>query len=349
MENSDHEMQVNKARAVHNRIPVSLMNSPIVLSRPRGRIYHTLEFREQTEEEIQVQSGFDEWLAKHPDFISFDEIEMSEAASDFRDFQIPYIKRSEKEILFIQELWQSWIHLPNYKLLKAFVKMGEVPDDSFRDEGNDPLPLHQALLNGRQLGYNIPDSFLVPRKTNRAKGEAYYAARDLKRRQIRFSDEGRVVRKISSLSSGFLIPDPDEDWKVPFVIDQFWVVQERNARLRFIALEIDNEYSLSEENQAKAVIRDEKLSRQGIEVYHIAGWWCMVDAWRAICEFLQEANIYSMAGHYFHNPKLDSISSYICQRCNEPMIRWDDYWIQEISDEYGDKILVHDACGNEYY
>lgn len=347
MDEGSYEFQIAEAKKVHARIPETLKNSPIILSKPDSKIYHKLKFRDQTEEEKEYQKGLKKWLDDHT-FYSLAELDLHEAAVNFVHFQIPYLEPNDKTEFQDLSLNHEWGGLPNFHTLKNCLDMGHTPFDSFYDSINDPIPLHQAMLNAKTLGYFVPDSFLIPKNVREDKKNAYYAARHLRQGQIRFFQED-TYPKISSLSTGFLVPDPDDDTKIPFVIDQLWVIRERNAQLRFLALEIDNEFDLKEENLAKSKLRDEKLARQGIEVYHAAGWWCMVDSWRVISEFLAIANVYPRGWEYFHEDDLISIKDYICQSCEKLMTRWDDYWIQEVTNNYDNKLIVHGACADNYY
>lgn len=350
MPSSDYQKQVAEARSVHASIPETLKSSSIVLSKPKEKIFHSLQIRPQTEEEVQIQSGFQKFLDEHEHGFMARELEIASAARNYVNYQIPYVIKSAEQELLKLTLLRSWARYPDLKTLKEFVKSGFVPRDMFRDDG-DPEPQHVTLKRAKEMGYQVPESFInsSTRKPRKDKENAYYAAKNLKDLQIHFAGESYRTREITSLCSGFLIPDPDEDWKVPFIADQLWVIQERNARLRFLALEIDSQFDLSDENKAKAKLRDDKFARQGLEVYHVAGWWCLVDPWRVISEFLREAEVYSEAKSMYGHIPFQSISDYKCKSCDELMIRFDDYWIERIRNDYSEELIVHNACIEDCY
>ena len=115
--------------------------------------------------------------------------------------------------------------------------------------------------------------------------------------------------------------------------------------MRVICLEIDGEAHIRE-SWAEAEARDEDLAALGYEVYHVAGWWCRVDSYRVICEFLAESGIHSEAVGWLHGSSLKRIDDYVCARCEKPMNRWGDNWIQEAF-VHGARVPVHRGCIRE--
>jgi hypothetical protein len=44
------------------------------------------------------------------------------------------------------------------------------------------------------------------------------------------------MERLTSISSSFLVPDPDTPGKSPFVLDQMWVVNVNNTGIRLLAI-----------------------------------------------------------------------------------------------------------------
>ena len=103
---------------------------------------------------------------------------------------------------------------------------------------------------------------------------------------------------------------------------------------------------MSESSRKQDEIRDEKLARQGFEVYRVADWWCQIDPWRVITEVLTVAGIIPEAGRILNGLNWESTDQYICAECGEPMVRADFDWIVNIA-ECNKEVLTHRACSEQ--
>jgi len=352
MSNSDYDNQVNEARRQQARVAAQI-DTPFILGKPAAKIYHPLKFRQQTDEELKVQNTE---LEEYRDLGSYhiSKASMVAAARDFYKYGIPYLDAREKTVENII-YGQSWAREGNFGLLKEFLEKGFVPSDTFDSSGVEPSPHHLIMERARRDGYNIPDKFLEPKGIRDDKRNALYAANDLQSSQIQFVEESRKHQRITSIKSGFLIPDPDDEWRVPIVLDQLWIVQEENAQLRFLGVEIVSSFDQTRHKDTQALVRAEKLARQGIELYRVSGAWCLIDSWRAMSEFMYEADIFPKARNLYGYPELKDIRDYVCSHCQQPMIRFDDYWIEKCFGRYiyGDFVefdtvqFVHPQCAED--
>lgn len=352
MSNSEYEKQVGDARKIHFSLPVNLDDSAIVFSKPAEKIYHPLQFREQTAEEIEIQNN-ELKNFRNLKFHSLGDIPMTSAADDYFDFGIPYLDARER---FVDDYFydRAWGANPNFKLLKDFIANGLIPSDAFGNSAIEPPPFHRVMERARKEGYTIPDKFLEPKNVRDDKKNALYAAYDLKSRQIHFEADNSRHQRITSLNAGFLVPDPDDDWRIPIVLDQLWIIKEEEACVRFIAVEIVAA-DQADEKTALGAIRTEKLERQGIELYRVSGAWCRVDPWRAMSEFLYEAGVYPTARDGFGCPELKKIGDYVCSHCGQPMIRFDSHWVEKCWGRYVDDdflpfnppLHLHPQCAGE--
>jgi hypothetical protein len=334
MSESEYEKQVSDARSEHNKA-VAYYNDPqIVLSKPSEKIYNALQFRAQTPEEIEFQNN---GLEKYKGVTTYHvgDSPMISAAREYYDYGIPYLDADEQMYARIG-FNRRWGADPDFALLKQFLTNGVIPSDTFDFSGVDPLPYHMIMQRARDAGYDIPDKYLEPKNVRDDKKNALYAANDLKTRQGHFAEENRNKQMITSIRSGFLIPDPDESRKFPLILDQFWVVQEEYARLRFLAVEIVSSLDRTPAKNEQRLIRAEKLAQQGIESYAVSGTRCRIDAWRAMSELMYEADVFPNARYKFGYPEFKTISDYVCAHCEQPMIRFDDNWIEKCSGTYID-------------
>ncbi len=109
-------------------------------------------------------------------------------------------------------------------------------------------------------------------------------------------------------------------------------------------LEVDEPIHFTSANRKKSRRRDVMLAAMGYEVYHVPSWWCAVDPYRVIAEFVTAAGLSPEACASFVGHELRTISDYICDHCGEPMVRWDDDWIREVYRGSGSPSLVHKQC-----
>jgi hypothetical protein len=362
MSDIEHE-EIKAARKVHFNLPHHLKDSERVLSASKKKIYHQLKFRPQNEEETRTQNEFKEWLEEHDIFYTIGEVKKVSEARDYLRFQIPFLEKTPEEWFRGMARDNEWERNESFELLHKFLQAGDVPGNLTDDWlPTKPTSLKQALLKARERGFSFPDKFLESRPTSYGKEEAWYASRQIALTQRCFWKESEDFNSrspiVSSISSSFLVPDPDYPDKIPFVVDQMWVIRESGARVRLLAIETDSEFHLSEEQHDKDRIRDEKLARQGFEVYRIADWWCRVDPWRVIGEVYGKAGIISDVDKHYPGSNWSSINDYFCANCSRPMIRFEDDWIvnnPELCDdpdylEYSAREhIVHRECADWYY
>jgi hypothetical protein len=120
-------------------------------------------------------------------------------------------------------------------------------------------------------------------------------------------------------------------------------VKTSNNDIRLLGVEIDGETHLTEEGRLKDKERDLKLAALGYEIYHVAGWWCRIDPYRVICEFLKASRLCSSSVEYLIGKDLSSINDYKCVICGYQMVRADDDWLQYI-DEGPYSGFAHRCC-----
>jgi Protein of unknown function (DUF559) len=160
---------------------------------------------------------------------------------------------------------------------------------------------------------------------------------------------------LCQLTGQFIVPDPLEEWKSPYLVDQLWITVSPDRKVRLIVLEIDGEVHLDPEQQKRDKQRDVVLAAMGYEVYHAAGWWCRIDPYRVVCEFLSASGLFPNAHNYLIGSHFRTIAEYVCDWCNEPLCRWDDTWIQEVwigdaDYQYRDSpFVVHRCCAERAY
>jgi hypothetical protein len=103
---------------------------------------------------------------------------------------------------------------------------------------------------------------------------------------------------------------------------------------------------LDEQVRKRDIKRDVMLAAKGYEIYHVAGWWCRIDPYRVICEFLNASGIFPNAQKYILGNHFESTSDYVCELCHEPMVRWDVDWIQR-AELYEQEFIVHRSCAEK--
>jgi len=218
-----------------------------------------------------------------------------------------------------------------HDLLQECLKISYIPHrweeiNNRTSSFNAPQPLYETYAKAKKAGYPVPDQFIVPTNhTSYGETEAYHAAIHMGLNKTAFTnneqDAGIVRDRVLQVSSSFIVPNPNPSL-APYVIDQLWIVEGKDHSVRFLAVEIDGEYHLTEEARAKDETRDVYLNSLGYEVYRLAGWWCRIDPWRAIGEFMSLAlNLKGIRTQLGFVP-LD-IQQYCCYHCRLPMVRWD--------------------------
>ena len=64
-------------------------------------------------------------------------------------------------------------------------------------------------------------------------------------------DVERLHSLLCQLTGQFIVPDPLEEWKAPYLLDQLWIMLYPNRKVRLIGLEVDGEVHLEPEQRAK--------------------------------------------------------------------------------------------------
>ena len=219
-------------------------------------------------------------------------------------------------------------------------------------EGKSPTCIN-ALEVAKNRGYYVPEEYLSQNNyISYSEFLAYRAAYDL---ILNYSlNLGyNILRanwkeKLMFFTGQFIIPDPLNKNKTPYIIDQLWVIRTSKTQVRLIGLEIDGEHHFqSEENILRDRERDLRLAAMGYEMYHVAGWWCRIDPIRVIHEFLQSAGIFPDAVSKLKGSHLQSIDEYKCGICHQPIVRHNDHWFHQI--KYRDSIVIaHESCAENY-
>lgn len=329
--------QIMKAHKAHASISSELYEYPILFNIPdkifhniKGNDYISLLFDDSISTEYKFKIIY---LAKHFD------CKLSQCMRDEEDVRM------------------KWFDFAHHNLLFDMMAKGILP--VFWPEGsnpNEPRSVAQVLKKAKQHGYAVPEEFLRNDSTSYSEVEAYHAASQLIRahhrqpywnNEIYIEDIKRFRNKFCQLTGQFIVPDPTEKNKTPYVLDQLWIVYYPELGVRLVGLEIDGEVHLTEKERIKTKKRDNMLAAMGYEIYHVAGWWCRIDPYRVICEFLSASDLLPNAHNYLIGATLRNIDDYYCSLCGGPMVRWDDDWIRELSMNEKN-ITVHKQCYEKF-
>src|SRR5215208_3282003 len=96
---------------------------------------------------------------------------------------------------------------------------------------------------------------------------------------------------------------------------------------------------LNQKNELKTE-RDVMLAARGYEIYRVAGWWCRIDPFRVICEFLSASKLLPDAHKRLATSRFRTIDDYMCDYCGHPLYRREEDWIREFEHE-GQNLVVH--------
>lgn len=218
------------------------------------------------------------------------------------------------------------------------------------------LSRSHAFRTARDNGYLIPNSFFEKNQFCYGQYEAYYALDEILQSNILgvYSDSSNYhniysnaewYKSVKLITSQFLIPSSVHRSSIPYIIDQLWVVSQNPNQVRLIGLEIAGEHHFLNGGQSKTLGKNNYLKELGYEMYQVASWWCRVDPYRVICEFLNASGIFPDATKYLIGSELNSIDEYVCGICAAPMVRWNWDWIQEC--KVGNStVLAHKNCVN---
>lgn len=213
----------------------------------------------------------------------------------------------------------------------------------------------QALRVAKERGYLVADEFLREQKVAYGEYEAYYAVREMLHgnasgvwlKNSNFNEFMQSYAKwhksVKLITSQFIVPSKDTTNPIPYILDQLWLVAQDDNQVRLLGLEIDGEHHIFNKLHSKTLGRDNYLKELGYEIYRAASWWCRVDPYRVICEFLHISGIFPNAIHYLIGSNLKSVDEYKCGICHAPMVRcsWD--WIQQYHTGHS-TVLAHKSC-----
>src|SRR5215211_6944538 len=316
--------EIEHATNVHKSVKGALRDSPVVLAAtPNFEMLHTLELPKgdvsRTTPGVNwTGSAFNEYM---------------QASHKFAARMVPPI--DDRAV----ELRTDWYEGGDHHLLMRMLAEGRVPIAWLERSGPDnPKRKLWAYEIAKERGYSVPDKFLTKEEVTFTEREAFHAAHMIARGHFDPYWTDNLDREALSffkavlcqLTGQFVIPDPlEEEWKAPYLVDQLWIAVYPDRKTRLIVLEVDGEGHLKPEQRERDKKRDVMLAAMGYEVYRAAGWWCRVDPYRVICEFLSASRLFPNAHHFLVGSHFRTISEYVCDWCSAPLSRWDDNWIQE--------------------
>lgn len=339
--------EIERAKRAHASIPAHLKKSPIVLRKPDTQTIHTISPN-------SVFGGIPE---------NWDSEDIARVLFSWRILSGKQLAEStplpDKTEM---EYREKWFCGGDHDLLKEMMNAGRIPL-AWRESWSPDRPrtLKDALTVAKSRGYSVPDKFFEQsEKISYSEAEAFYAAYTLVsgnflgwRDDSNLGSRWDVARRwkksrsaVCQLTGQFIVPDPLDSHKTPYFLDQLWVYAISDNQIRLVGLEIDGEIHLDEQVSQRDHMRDVMLAAKGYEMYHVAGWWCRIDPYRVICEFLNASGIFPNAQKYILGHYFDSISDYVCELCHEPMVRWDEDWIEQI-ELYEEELTVHRSCAEK--
>jgi hypothetical protein len=318
--------EVQKAIRVHRSIRPEFCNSPIILSHRAAKKTTSLPFCH-----MMMRSHI-RWLfdIDYPTgIITVDDVK--------DDIYLAYEYGHEN----FTHVWEHPYH--DHKLLERTISNGQLPWNIGTGAPGQPWPLSLAMQEARRLGYNIPEEYINNSLPSYGEDEAYYAARKLAYHYRHRSQD--LPYQVVAICTNFFVPNRYGMKYAPYFIDLLWILVDRDLNFRLLAIEIDGEHHLDRKERDAA--RDEHLASLGYEIWRVENCWCRVDGWKVISEVLSKAGI--IPNNYRHKyrlpgeNRLQTIDSYYCARCRQPMVRFDDDWIKEVNDE-----LIHRCCEEGY-
>ncbi|PPS43178.1 hypothetical protein [Chroococcidiopsis sp. TS-821] len=207
----------------------------------------------------------------------------------------------------------------------------------------------------RERGYTVSEDSFKEHKFCYGQYETYYAVHEIMQRNafdflLSKSYSPSFIHTyanwhkcIKLISTQFIIPTTTIDKKFPHILDQLWVISHNVNQLRLLGIEIVGEGKFLSRSQPTITVNNEFLNQLGYEIYQVASWWCRVDPYRVICEFLKASGIFPDATKYLIGAELNTIDEYACGICHAPMVRWGWDWIQRY--QIGNStVLAHKDC-----
>lgn len=208
----------------------------------------------------------------------------------------------------------------------------------------------------KNRGYTVTDDCFKEHKFCYGQYETHYAMHEIMRSKafdflLNKSYAASFIHSYANwhkcvklVSSQFIVPIATHEEKRPHILDQLWVVSHNIKQLRLLGLEIVGEGEFLTGNQSKKTsTKADDIGQLGYEIYQVASWWCRVDPYRVICEFLKASGIFPDAPKYIIGAELKTIDQYVCGICHAPMVRWGWDWIQTCQ-VGGSTVLAHKEC-----
>lgn len=182
----------------------------------------------------------------------------------------------------------------------------------------------------------------------------YVAAMILHKKCIGCWKQGHLSSALDSIKKlDSVIVDWYQDFSIPSAEEgedpwngQLWIVQTGKYAFRLVCVDIEPDVRAREEGeQSKASFeqRSAYLSTLGYELYSAAEWWTYVDPWRVLCTFLEHSGILDEVLLHLSGGCQSTIDSYVCAHCSEPIVRWDDDWLEELH-HHSRVDTVHAEC-----
>lgn len=255
----------------------------------------------------------------------------------------------------------------NDLLFKAMKTGWRFMDASFKmipatkEEYFQQLHKSHAFHVAKQRGFLVPSKLRQERQFCYGQYEAFHAVHEIFQRRVLESDLSKPQnsnslsnsqywqKKVKLITSQFIVPGAESNPnQLPYIFDQLWVISEEQNQFRLLGLEIAGEHHFLNEGKSKTLGKEKYLKELGYEMYYVASWWCRVDPYRVICEFLRASGIFPDATNYLVGSQLKNINEYKCGICHSPMVRWGWDWIQKC--QIGNStVLAHKSCVNHHH
>ena len=247
--------------------------------------------------------------------------------------------------LLLQSLKTGWHYLNSNQKIPSITK-----EKCFQQ-----LNSSHAFRVAKQRGYQIPEDCLNTKQFCYGQFEAYSAVNDifngtglgiwsLKSNFYKFMHSyANFYKSVKLINSQFIVPSSGYQFSTPYIFDQLWIIAHEVNKIRLLGLEVAGEQHFLSGGQSKTLGQGKYLEELGYEMYHVASWWCRVDPYRVICEFLHESGIFPEAKNYLIGSEIESIDKYVCGICHAPMVRlgWD--WIQKCQ-VGSETVYAHKYC-----
>lgn len=246
-----------------------------------------------------------------------------------------YVEQLYEEIgdhnLLLQALKTGW----------HYINSNHQPLLTSKEKCFQQLNSSHAYQVAKQRGFQIPEQYLTKKQFCYGQFEAYSAVHDIfngsalgvwsvKSNFYNFLHSyAKFYQAVKLVTSQFIVSSSGNQFSTPYVFDQLWLTAHAVNQIRLLGLEVAGEQHFLSGAQSKTLGQGKYLEELGYEMYHVASWWCRVDPYRVICEFLRESGIFPEAKNYLIGAEIDSIDKYVCGICHAPMVRlsWD--WIQK--------------------